>query len=355
MSGERDTPRGGTLVVQTAFLGDVVLTTGLLSYLAERHGPVDVVTTRAAAALLETHPAVRRVLVYDKRGAERGIGGFLKKAGELRRQGYVRAYLPHRSLRSAALALAARILERIGFAGSPGAFTYTRLVPRPGAGHEAERILALAEPPSGVSARLSLGLTDEDRAQAAAWLEAHRVPEPFIAVAPGSIWGTKLWPGYAELVSRLEHPVVVVGGPEDRALAESVAQSAPGRIHVAAGALPLRASAALLARASLLVTNDSAPLHLASAVGTRVVAIFGPTIPAFGFGPRGEADRIVELAGLACRPCSSHGPSVCPLGHHRCMQDLGVEEVLEVVKGEGGRGKGKGDRGKGERGVGKGR
>ncbi len=294
---------------------------------------MDVVTTQAAAPLLETHPAPRRVVVYDKRGADRGIGGFVHKAGELRRQGYARAYLPHRSLRSAALAVAARIPERIGFAGSPGAFTYTRSVPRPGAGHEAERILALAEPPSGVSAKVSLGLTDEDRAHAAAWLEAHRVTEPFVAVAPGSIWGTKQWPGYAELVTRLSHPVVVVGGAEDRALAEAVAQSAPGRVHVAAGALPLRASAALLARASLLVTNDSAPLHLASAVGTRVVAIFGPTIPAFGFGPRGDTDRIVELAGLACRPCSSHGPTVCPLGHHRCMRDLRVEAVWEAVSG----------------------
>ena len=83
-----------------------------------------------------------------------------------------------------------------------------------------------------------------------------------------------------------------------------------------------------------MVTNDSAPLHLASAVGTRVVAIFGPTIPGFGFGPRGSADQIVELAGLACRPCSLHGPAVCPLGHHKCMRDLSVEAVMEAVRRE---------------------
>ena len=330
MSGERDR----TLVIQTAFLGDVVLTTGLLSYLAERQGPVDVVTTHAAAALLETHPAVRRVIGYDKRGSERGNSGFWKKAGELRRERYARAYLPHRSLRSAALAFGAGIPERIGFAGSAGSFSYTRSVPRPGGGHEAERILALAEPATAATAHVSLGLTDADRAGAAAWLDAHHVAEPFIALAPGSIWGTKRWPGYAELVGRLEQPVVVVGGPEDRALAEVLVRSAPDRIHSAAGELPLRASAALLARAALLVTNDSAPLHLASAVGTRVVAIFGPTIPGFGFGPRGRADRIVELAGLGCRPCSLHGPAVCPLGHHKCMRDLSVEAVLEVVRGQ---------------------
>jgi heptosyltransferase II len=161
----------------------------------------------------------------------------------------------------------------------------------------------------------------------------------FVALAPGSIWGTKRWPGYAGLAGLLQGPVVIVGGPEDRALAERVAAGRPSA-HVAAGELSLRASAALLSMARVLVTNDSAPLHLASAVGARVVAIFGPTVPAFGFGPRGESDRIVEHPAMPCRPCSSHGPQVCPLGHHRCMRDLEVGRVLEAVSGEGEAGSG---------------
>ena len=332
MSGERDQPRGGTLVIQTAFLGDVVLSTGLLTALAERFGPVDLVTTSAAAALLEGHPAVRRVLVYDKRGADRGLGGLVRTAGKLRRAGYARAYLPHRSIRSAALALLAGIPERVGFAGSPGAPSYTRSVPRPATGHEAERILALAGPGEGGPARVTLELTARDRNEAAAWLAAHGVAQPFVAMAPGSIWGTKRWPGYAELAARIPEPVVIIGGPEDRALGAAIAAAAPGRVQVAAGALSLRGSAALLERALVLVTNDSAPLHLGSAVGTRTVAVFGPTIPGFGFGPRGASDRIVELTGLPCRPCSSHGPEVCPLGHHRCMRDLSVEVVLDAMR-----------------------
>jgi heptosyltransferase-2 len=324
----RDSP---VVVIQTAFLGDVVLTTGLLAYLAERFGPVDVVTTPAAAALLETHPAVRRVLAYDKRGADRGIGGLVRTSGKLRRAGYARAYLPHRSVRSAALALLAGIPERIGFAGSAGALAYTRAVPRPATGHEAERILALAQPDRGLPARVALGLTAQDRHEAAAWLAAHGVAQPFVAMAPGSIWGTKRWPGYPELAARIAEPVVIIGGPEDRALGEAIAAVAPDRVHVAAGALSLRGSAALLERARLLVTNDSAPLHLGSAAGTRTVAIFGPTIPGFGFGPRGGSDRIVELTGLPCRPCSTHGPEVCPLGHHRCMRELGVDVVIAAL------------------------
>ena len=90
-------------------------------------------------------------------------------------------------------------------------------------------------------------------------------------------------------------------------------------------------SGSLLGRASVLVTNDSAPLHLATAVGTPVVAIFGPTVPAFGFGPRGFRDRVIEHPSLPCRPCSAHGPHVCPLGHHRCMRELSIDEVAAAV------------------------
>ena len=328
MSGER------VLVIQTAFLGDVVLTTGLLNRLALRDGPVDVVTTRAAAPLLATHPAVARVVVFDKKGEHKGLGGLRHMARVLREARYERAYLPHRSLRTAAVALLARIPRRIGFSGSPGSLLYTERVPWPEEKHEADRLQDLAGPVDGPKAILSLGLTDEDRASAGAWLANHGVGTPFLAIAPGSIWGTKRWPGYAELVQRVAEPVVIVGGPEDRRLGDDIASAAPDRVWNAAGVLSLRASAALIERARLLVTNDSAPLHLASAVRTPVVAIFGPTVPGFGFGPREPADRIVEVNGLDCRPCSAHGPMVCPLGHHRCMRDLRVDDVLEAVRGK---------------------
>jgi heptosyltransferase-2 len=325
-------PRGGTLVVQTAFLGDVVLTTPLLTVLAERHGPVDVVTTRAAVPLLESHPAVREVIRYDKRGADAGLRGLWRLGAALRRRGYARAYLPHRSWRSAALALLARAPERTGFSDAPAAITYTARKPRPAGGHEVERLLALAGPVSGVPP-VSLGLTAEDHRRADEWLGRQGLAPGFVALAPGSIWGTKRWPGYPALAAALEGPVVVLGGPEDAALAAEVAAAAPGRTHVAAGELTLREAAALLVRARVLVTNDSAPLHLATASGTRIVALFGPTVPAQGFGPRGPRDATLGVTHLDCRPCSAHGPQVCPLGHHRCMRDLPVERVAGAVAG----------------------
>jgi heptosyltransferase-2 len=318
------------LVIQTAFLGDVVLTTPLLSALAGRHGPVDVVTTPAAASLLESHPAVRSVIRYDKHGADKGLRGIKRLSSELQARGYSVVYLPHRSVRSAALALLSGARQRIGFAGSAAAVTYTRRVPAARTGHEVERLLALAGT-TGDPPPVSLRLTAEDRAAADGWLESHRVPPGFVALAPGSIWGTKRWPYYAELAARLDRPCVIVGGSDDSTLAEAIVTNAPDRVFSATGALSLRASAALIGRAAVLVTNDSAPLHLATAVGTPVVALFGPTIPAFGFGPRGAHDEALGLSALPCRPCSRHGPETCPLGHHRCMRDLSVDTVSAAV------------------------
>jgi heptosyltransferase-2 len=319
-----------TLVIQTAFLGDVILTTPLLSALAERFGPVDVVTTPGAAALLESHPAVRRVVTHDKHRSERGIRGVVRLARRLRAEGYARAYLPHRSWRSGLAAQLAGIPERIGFRDAPARWTYTRRIERDLALHEVPRLLALA----GAEDRypVSLGITRGDDAAAAAWLDVGGVPSRFVAIAPGSIWATKRWDKFPALAAMLDTFVVTVGGPEDRALGNDVvAQARAGGIN-AAGALPLRISAALIGRAAALVTNDSAPLHMAQATGTPTVALFGPTVPAFGFGPRGPRDLVLEVDGLGCRPCSVHGPRVCPLGHHHCMTQLDVFRVHEALQ-----------------------
>ncbi|HWA41035.1 MAG TPA: glycosyltransferase family 9 protein, partial [Gemmatimonadales bacterium] len=118
-------------------------------------------------------------------------------------------------------------------------------------------------------------------------------------------------------------------GPEDAALAAAITAAAP-KARSAVGQLTLRQSAALIQHAALLVTNDSAPLHLATAVGTPILAIFGPTVPAFGYGPIRPGDRVAELT-MECRPCSLHGPQVCPLRHHTCMKLQTVESVLQKV------------------------
>jgi len=327
-----------SVVVQTSFLGDTILTTPLLAQLAHR-GPVDVVTTPAAASLLKGHPAVRQVIVYDKRDTHAGLFGFLTIRSRLKAAQYDTAYLAQGSMRSALLVWAARIPERIGFGTSAGSRFYTTRVAYRDDLHHAARLLLLSRPngrePTEDEMRPSLAPATAERDVVDELLRSHHVEpaERLIALAPGSVWGTKRWPYYAELARALAESghLVIVGGAADRALAQEIVAAVPSAVD-ATGALPLLASAELIGRCAVIVTNDSAPLHLASAMGTPTVAIFGPTVPQFGFGPLAPMKAVLGHELLACRPCHRHGPKRCPLTHFRCMRELSVESVAERTR-----------------------
>lgn len=327
------------LVVQTSFLGDMVLTTPLLAHLVE-YGAVDVVCTPAAAALLANHPAVREVVVYDKRGGDRGVRGMLRLARRLRAARYDAACMAQGSVRSGALAALARIPVRAGFHSSAGRRFYNRHVPLVEGEHHAARLLSLGtavtggETPPVLRPRLYPGAAERqavDQVLARAGWSGERL----VALAPGSVWATKRWPAYPAL-ARLLAPlgrVVVIGAAGDAPLAAEIASAAGDSIVDATGALSLLASAELIGRCRVLVTNDSAPEHLASAMGTPTVAVFGPTVPEFGFGPLAPRAAVAGASGLACRPCDRHGPQRCPLGHWRCMREISPERVAELVRG----------------------
>ncbi|HEY4130742.1 MAG TPA: lipopolysaccharide heptosyltransferase II [Gemmatimonadaceae bacterium] len=327
-----------SLVIQTSFLGDMVLTTPLIAYLASR-GVVDVVCTPAAAALLANNPDVRETIVYDKRGSDRGVSGFLKLASRLRAKRYDAAYHAQGSARSGSLSLAAGIRDRVGFATSAGKLFYTTRVAPIENVHHAARLLALGTrdplrdvPREKLRPRLYPG--EAERAAVDALLGDQRAGgQPFIALAPGSVWATKRWPYYAELASLLNARgrIVVIGGEADRALAAEILEAVGGDGIDATGRLSLLASAEMIGRAALLVTNDSAPLHLASAMNTPTVAVFGPTVPEFGFGPLAERAVVAGDTTLACRPCDKHGPQRCPLGHWRCMREITAPAVAELA------------------------
>lgn len=343
----RDRSVQHSLVIQTAFIGDTILTTPLIAELATR-GPVDVVTTPISATLLQNNPALRQIFVFDKRKAQSGIGGLWAMARTIRRERAALApaidrtvaYLAQGSTRSAVLAVLAGAHERIGFATSPARSMYTRRVPYLEHQHHAARLWRLAFPyesrsePRAERLRPHLYPGAAERAAVSDLLREHGTSGPFIALAPGSVWGTKRWPYYAELAQRLAQrmTVAVVGGPDDAPQAEAIAAVVPpDRLVTAVGQLSLLGSAELIGRARALVTNDSSPLHMASAMGTPTVAIFGPTVPEFGFGPLAPRSAVVGHRELDCRPCDRHGPRQCPLGHWRCMRELGVDDVERLL------------------------
>jgi heptosyltransferase-2 len=332
------------LVVQTAFLGDIVLTTPLLRELHRAHpgASTTVLTTPLGRALLSGHPDVDTIVVHDKRGADRGVAGTLRAVRALRASRFDLAVAGQRSARTGLLVRGSGAARRIGFSKAAGAWAYTDRVPWAADQHAVRRYLALAGPaggkPDAADPTPSLPVRVEARAKVDSLLAGQGVApsEPIVAVAPGSIWGTKRWTpsGFAEVAReapRLGVRPVLTGSPDEEALCREVARLAGGDVPVLAGTTGLPELVALLARAKALVSGDSGPGHVASAVGTPVVAIFGPTVPAFGYTPWGERNVIVERPALPCRPCDAHGPQVCPLGHHHCMTEIGAPEVVAAL------------------------
>jgi heptosyltransferase-2 len=342
-----DRPVQASLIIQTAFIGDTILTTPLIAELAGR-GPVDIVTTPVAATLLQNNPGLREVFVFDKRDAQRGIGGLWSMARTIRRHRAAHAtgvdrtvaYLAQGSTRSAVLAVLAGVHERVGFATSPARSMYTKRVPYIENQHHAARLWRLAFPtepraeprPERLRPRLYPGAAEQSAVHDL--LLEHGISGPFVALAPGSVWATKRWPYYAELARRVSQrlPVVVIGGKDDEEHAHTIAAAvAPDRFASAVGRLSLLGSAELIGRARALVSNDSSPTHMASAMGTPTITIFGPTVPDFGFGPLAPRSAAAGHPELDCRPCDRHGPRECPLGHWRCMRELGVDDVERLL------------------------
>jgi heptosyltransferase-2 len=330
----------GSLVIQTSFLGDVILTTPLIRELAKR-GPVDVLVTPQGAAVLANNPDIRTVIPYDKRGTYGSALNLWQTVRELRtRRPYEAAYLAQGSFRSGLLAVMTGAKRRIGFASSTGRALYTHQLPYRPDRHHAERLWSLAmsecaDPPTPDQVRPRLYPSDEDRLIVDRMLRRNgSLDEPFVALAPGSAWGTKRWPYYVELARRTsEHArIAIIGAKSDAPIADEISGAVPaGSVINAVGELSLLASAELIGRAQAIVTNDSAPQHLASAMGTPTLTIFGPTVPEFGFGPLAERRAVAGLDGLSCRPCDRHGPQRCPLGHWRCMRELSPDYISSLL------------------------
>lgn len=331
------------LIAQTSFLGDVVLSTPVFAAL-RRHYPdahITVLVRPESADILDGHPHVDAVLTDDKRNRERGLGS-LRVLRKLRAGRFDMALALHKSFRTAWLLAAAGIPRRIGFRQSAGWFLYHRHVRFDPARHAVERNLAILTgcdiDANGAVTRPFVACPPAATARLRTLLDAHGVAADarLVAVAPGSAWATKRWTvdGYAALLGDLQRDLgatpLLLGGPGDAAYADAVARAAGGSVVNLVGQTDLGMLTAAIDRSRLLVTNDSAPLHIAVARGTPVVAIFGPTTPAQGFGPYTDRACVVQRE-LSCRPCSRHGGPRCPIGTHACMREISHTDVRRAA------------------------
>jgi heptosyltransferase-2 len=332
------------LVIQTAFIGDAILTLPLIQVLKKNypHSSIDVVVVPRTVEIFSHHPAISSIIPYDKRGKDSGLIGFWRLRNQLCAKNYNLIIIPHRSLRSALLGRLLKPNVCIGFDRSVGRLLFTKVVHYEPTDHEIDRNLSLLSP-------LSLLINRNELPKLYPSVENAKVVDSvldnyglnkenhIVTVAPGTIWNTKRWPAnrFAAVCKQLSSEcsaVLLIGGKEDNALCEEIAgMSKANNVFNVAGKLSLLQSAELIKRSHVIISNDSAPMHLAVAVGTPVVAIFGATVPEYGFAPRGAHDIVIETKGLTCRPCSIHGGKTCPIGTFECMMAITPELVVNKV------------------------
>jgi heptosyltransferase-2 len=319
------------LIVRFSSIGDVVLTTPLVRALRRRHPDAELlyVTKRALAPLVSDNPHLDRVVALEAHEPVHHL------AARLRALAPTHGLDLHGSLRS--IALRALVPGRwAGYRKRKMARTvliatkldlYRDAVPVAERYFEAARRLDVR--PDGGPPEFHLGSGARERV--GAWMAARGLTgPPLVALAPGAAHATKRWPArhWIDLAARLRAAglePVVVGGPGDRGVAQQL--PAPS----AAGELSLQETGALLARARVVVSGDTGVMHMATGVGTPVVALFGPTVARFGFQPYRARATVLER-DLACRPCSAMGSARCPLGHHRCLDEIAAAEVGAAVE-----------------------
>ena len=333
------------LVVQTAFPGDIVLTTPLFKALKKRfpESRLSVVTTPQGCELLRDLKEIDSLISYDKKGKDSGELRFFGLIRRLRKEGFDLCISPHRSFRTALMVYGSGACERIGYSDAFLSAVYTRKVFRDSGLHEVERVLSLLDPLGTESGRLDKMPYLEISADT--WGKTKKIFDEagispndiVIGIAPGSVWGTKRWTpeGYASLIERLieryDARVLLLGSPSERDAGDKIIALTRQRPVDLIGKTTLRDLVAVIDRCSLLIGNDSAPGHIASARMVPVVSIFGPTVRSFGYYPYGKDVVIVEKE-LPCRPCHHHGPDKCPEGHFRCMRDITVDDVMKGVE-----------------------
>ncbi len=323
------------LIIQTAFIGDAILATALLEAIHTQFpaASLDLLVRRGNEHLFVEHPFLRSVLIWDKKsgGAFGKYGSLGRLLGQIRRTKYDVVINCQRFGATGLLTALSNARVTVGFAKNPFSALFTHRIDHriePGV-HEVDRNLALfnallSEPVIGQTRpRLYPPATDFDATkpyQKAA----------YVCIAPTSVWFTKQFPEtkWVDLIQTLpaDYTVYLLGAPTDAPTCDRIISEA-GRPKIVslAGKLSLLQSAALMQGARMNYVNDSAPMHLASAMNAPTTAIFCSTVPGFGFGPLSDDSRIWQTTeALDCRPCSLHGKSACPLGHFRCAYGIEV-------------------------------
>ncbi|HVZ95981.1 MAG TPA: glycosyltransferase family 9 protein [Chitinophagaceae bacterium] len=324
------------LVIQTAFTGDVVLATAIIEKLHHYfpESRIDFLLRKGNEGLLENHPFLHDVLIWNKKeNKNKNLWALLRK---IRKSRYDVVVNMQRFASTGILTAFSGAKEKIGFDKNPLSFLFTKKISHnmTSGRHEVERnndLIAHLTDTTFPKPRL---YPSEKNYEEVKKLMTH----PYICITPASVWFTKQYPaekwiGFINSLSPGLH-VFLLGGKTDASLCEMIKEKTKNKqVAVVAGRLSFLSSAALMEKAVMNYTNDSAPLHFASAANAPVSAIFCSTVPAFGYYPLSGKSFVIETKEkLSCRPCSLHGRTSCPLGHFKCAYTIENSQLLDTLE-----------------------
>lgn len=325
------------LIIHTAFIGDIVLSTPLIKKIKDTYPDSDItyVTTPSGEAILKNNPHLNNIIVYDKRGEHKGISGVWQLGKRLRYENFNMVITPHRYLRSSILSWLSRSPIRKGYDIAFGSCLFTEKIKYDRTKHEVEKLLSFVDPENKKRYEIELYPGEKEKMKGDnLWKENLLEDKKVVVLAPGSKWFTKQWPveyfnKLAESLKKLSNiKLIVVGGKDEITLPIEKENIIDMR-----GKTSLLELADILSRADVVVTNDSSPIHIASAFKKpRIFALFGPTIEKFGFFPWSLNSKVFQVDGLKCRPCGIHGGESCPEKHFKCMREILPEEVFNEIK-----------------------
>lgn len=323
------------LIIQTSYLGDVILATPLIEKLKKKYPLliIDFLLRKGNENILENNPYLNNILVWDKQ--KNKYQNLKNISKQVRKNRYDAVFNLHRFASSGLITAFSGAKHKIGFDKNPLSFTYTvKLKHEIGNNkHEVERNISLLN-----------GFTDmhlENPKLYPSENDFNKIKEythsPYLCLAPGSVWFTKQLPAekWVELLKKTDnkYTIIFIGSQNDYALSENIIKECS---HLKSlnlcGKLTILQSAALMQKATMNYVNDSAPLHVASAMNAPVTAFFCSTLPSFGFGPLSEKSKIAEVQiPLPCRPCGLHGKSECPEKHFKCGYEINTNEYALIT------------------------
>ncbi len=329
------------LIIQTAFIGDAILTLPMIQKLNEffPNSQIDVVAIPSTAEIFSASPFVNEVIVLDKKNKHKSYWALIRFSKELRSRNYSRVYSPHRSFRSSFIVMNLNTKETYGFSTSSFKHVYKHLIDYKTTNHEVQRNLDLIgykydEETWRIQPDVEIPKTGVQIVEKYfANLDSKR---EFIAIAPGSIWNTKKYPieYFEEIIKFLtgKFIIILIGSEKEKKICDEIASKFDEDVISAAGKFSLLESIEILKKTKILISNDSAPTHFGMCAGIPVLTLFCSTIPGFGFYPYSKKSSYLSYDDLSCKPCGIHGRQQCPIKTFDCGFKLTPKTVISKIE-----------------------